>query len=243
MTVILPITPEVDPTQGSPEEELGTTPPDPGLPVVEADLESEPTAEQPEIPDAEETTKEPEEDVLEVIMPSAEPRTQQILTDKGEVAAEYVQKPLSYFRKMQFFKLLARGLKAAIDEGGAEALGDVFGGASPQDRMMQLGQADFDDAGSFMRFVMNVVEQSEDLLEEAYVIWLAVPPGQRSWAKAAMRGDIEGVEPLSDEDGWAIVKTFVVQNWGAMRAFFTVHAREVMEVAKEEQRRLTQNES
>lgn len=215
----------------------GPTPPPPG--------------EQPPAPEAGTSSRNEDaaravreaDDVLEAIVPSAEPRTQRILATNGDVAAEYVQKPLSFFRKMQFFKLLAKGLREAIDEGGPEALSDIFGGTTP-DRSIQatLSQTDFSDAGSFMRFVTTVVEQAEGLMEEAYIIWLAVPPGQREWAKAAMRGDIQGIEPLSDEDGVAILKTFVVQNWGAMQAFFRVHAREVFEVAKAEQRRLSQDE-
>jgi hypothetical protein len=183
----------------------------------------------------------PQEDTLEVIIPSAEPRAQTILSTDGKVVTTYTQKPLSYLRKMQFFRLVARTLKGAIDESGAAAVADLFSGGTAG-VAGALASSDVDDAGSFMHLIASVVELAEDFLEEAYVIWLAVPPGQREWAKAAMRGDLDQIEPLSDEDGKAILTTFVVQNWAAMQRFFRQDLREVFEVARSEQRRLNQQE-
>lgn len=217
------------------------TPPPAGIPtaVEEAPTPAPAEAEQEVKPDPLEKEA---EDVMEAIMPSAEPVERKLMHEDGEqVIAVYTQKPLSYFRKMQFFRLLAKGLKKAIDDGGPEVVADLFGG--PLDRSIGgLSQADFDDAGQFMNFVLSIVEQAPDIIEDAYVIWLAVPPGQREWAKAAMRGDLEGVEPLSDEEGVDILKVFIAQNWSAMQAFFKVHAKEVTEVAKNEQRRISQDE-
>lgn len=176
-----------------------------------------------------------EDDVLEIILPSDDPRPQKV----GNKT--YVQRPLSYFRKMAFFRLLVRALKRAIDDGGAEVVAELFGGADgePQDRMIgALSQADFNDADSFLRFIVSLADNAPDLLEDSYCIWLSVPPLDREWAKDAMRGDIEGVEGLSDEDGVAIMKTFIVQNWGAMQRFFGQHAVEIAQVAREQQRRL-----
>jgi hypothetical protein len=176
-------------------------------------------------------------------MPSAEPREQRILFTSGDVAKVYVQRPLSYFRKMSFFRLLAKSLRRILDEGGPEAIGDLFAGGMTDRNLASLAQTDFEDAGSFMRFVTAIVEEVPDLLEDAYIVWLGVPTGQRDWAKAAMRGDFEEIQPLSDEDGVEILKVFVVQNWGAMQRFFRVHAREVMDVARAEQRRIGLDES
>lgn len=213
-------------------------PPRPPEPVKD-----EPVAKEQETPTHEKTpTSAPkDEDVLEVLIPSAEPRVQKILTEDGAIAAEYTQKPLSYLRKMQFFKLVAKTVKEAIAESGTDVITEIFGGGVTN-LTGAFTQNDFDDASGFMKLVLSVVELSEDFIEDAYVIWLAVPPGQREWAKAAMRGDLEGIEPLSDEDGTTILKTFVVQNWGAMQAFFRVHLREVFEVARTEQRRLNSEE-
>lgn len=219
----------------------GVIPTDPPL-----STENQPTLtpQQDLEPEPDDAKTAPEEDVLEVIVPSAEPREQAIRSVDGEVVKVYVQKPLSYFRKMAFFKLLAKALRRIVDEGGPEAIGDLFAGGVIADRnLASLAQSDFDDAGSFMRFVTAIVEEVPDMLEDAYVVWLSVPPLEREWVKSAMRGDIEQIQPLSDEDGVEILKVFVVQNWEAMQRFFRVHAREVMDVARAEQRRITQDES
>lgn len=211
----------------------GLVPPDAATPI-HADESVVPPA--PEAPKDEE--EEEKEDVLEIILPSADPRELKIMTIEGQVAQVYTQNPLTYLRKMQFFKLVAKTLKAAIDESGPEVVADIFGGGITG-LGNTLSQRDFDDAGGFMTLILSVVELSEEFIEDAYVIWLGVPPSQREWAKAAMRGDVGGIVPLSDEDGVAILKTFVVQNWGAMQAFFRVHAKEVFQVAREQQRRVS----
>ena len=226
-------------TNNHPEANVpDSTPPSDGLPSMEPENTVPPEEPTPQ-PEAEKQ----DEDVLEVILPSAEPREQAIRDLNGEVIKVYTQKPLSYFRKMAFFKLLAKGLRRIVDEGGPEAIGELFAGPIGDRNLASLAQSDFDDAGSFMRFVTAIVEEVPDILEESYVVWLAIPPGQREWAKAAMRGDLEDVQPLNDEDGVEILKVFVVQNWEAMQRFFRVHAREVMDVARAEQRRIGQDES
>lgn len=227
-------TAEWEPAGAPPSNDSPTLPTEPAA--------EQPVAEQPQPKASDEATK-TEEDVLEVILPSAEPRTQKILATNGEPVREYVQKPLSYFRKMAFFKLLAKALRKIVDEGGPEAIGDLLTGGVGDRNLASLAQTDFDDAGGFMRFVTAIVEEVPDMLEDAYVIWLSVPPGEREWAKAAMRGDLAEIQPLSDEDGVEILKVFVVQNWEAMQRFFTVHAREVLDVARAEQRRINQDES
>jgi hypothetical protein len=237
--------PTADVTEAA-EEHFGAAPPDfvqpPREPSEEPKVEANDTYD-PEratiVADDAPKEKAKEEDPVAILIPDAEPREQKILDKDGKVIATYLQKPLTFFRKMQFFRLIARALKVAIEEGGPDAVADIFGGGPMGARLDTLTSTDVEDAGSFMRFVIAIVEETPEVLEEAYVIWLSVPAGQREWAKAAMRGDIEDVVPLSDEDAVAVVKTFVVQNWGAMQAFFTVHAKEVFEVAKAEQAKIS----
>lgn len=227
-----------------PEDQIQFTSeaPTDGLPAAQ---ERAPEAAQPSPTAGAEEAERRDEDVLESIQPSAEPKERRIVAEDGRVLKVYVQKPLTYFRKMQFFRLLATSLKKALNEGGVDAVADVIGawsGTSTRD-FQSLGSSDFEDAGQFMRFVASMVEVAPDILEDAYVLWLAVPPGaQREWAKAAWRGDIEGVRPLSDEEGLDILKTFIVQNWGAMQDFFRVGLRSVVDEARTEQRRMSDRE-
>ena len=234
----------LEPTQ---DHQFGEKPPD-GPPPFETapptDKPDEATENDGGISNRNEEAIKVESDDLDAILPSADPREQAIRrvpdsdNPEGEVVVVYVQKPLSYFRKMEFFKLLARAMREAMEEGGGEFLTDAFSGGRAPRNFDTLRTTDFDDAGQFVSFVAAIVEIVPDVLEDCYVVWLGIPRGaQREWAKSAMRGDIDGVQPLSDEDGVDIMKTFIVQNWEAMQAFFTDHAVEVWKVAQEQQRR------
>lgn len=191
-----------------------------------ADASPEPI-EAPEKSDVEEET----EDVLEIILPSADPREWTV----GENV--YTQKPLSYVRKMQFFALIARSLKKAMDQGGVNAAADLLGGGvSVVNPTAVLGGQQLDDAGSFMSLIFSLVEYAPELILDSYCIWLNVPLAQRPWVKAAWEGEFEenGIEALSDEDGIEIIKVFIVQNWDAIQTFFREHVPEVVGAARKQ---------
>jgi len=213
-----------------------------GLPSIKGEVVDDPndTAEPkpdsriPERADPSEPVIAPEveqneqDEELEIIMPSAE-------SHKWTIGDQtYVQKPLSFFKRMQFLALVARALKVALDEGGAGAVGDILGGGNLQQRASVLGQGDIEDASSFMSLIFSLVTYAPTILLDSYCIWLNIPAEEQVWAQQAMSGELEGVEPLSDEDGKEIVKVFIVQNWGAVRGFFFNDLPEIAETARKQ---------
>lgn len=133
----------------------------------------------------------------------------------GENAKTYTQKPLSYFSKLEFYALLADAIDKAMEssEGGDTGLAGLIDNVSS-------GGAPFSDADSLLRPLIKLVRFVPDIFEEAYCIFLAVPRGDRYMVKEMMRApDDEG--GLSDDQGFAIVQTFIDQNLEAIEEFFT----------------------
>lgn len=208
-------------------EENGLTaeaPPAPADPTPDP----EPEAEEEDVDKTQD--EEQQEDSLEIILPSAEQREWTV----GDQS--YVQKPLSFVRRMQFFAVVARALKHALNQGGSDVLADLLGGGQSVRNLASLGEQDLTDAGEFMGMIFSLVEYAPDLITDSYCVWLNVPPVQRPWVKAAWAGDLEeqGIEALSDEDAKTIIEVFIVQNWGAIVDFFRRDVAEIAAVARKQ---------
>lgn len=171
-------------------------------------------------------------DELEAIQPTAEPREWTL--GHGEVSRTYVQKPLGLMSKLRFFSLLGETIRKVTIVGGEGTLTDIIQGQQLGQRGRDLLSGDMADAESFLTLASSFVIYVPDFLEEAYCIILKVPLEQRPWAKLMMDADPdEG--GLSDEDGFAIINTFVAQNWDALRDFFGVHLRSVWTMIQAQQ--------
>lgn len=136
----------------------------------------------------------------------------------------YVQRPLSYFGKIEVFGLLGATVDKAMKDGvsvdSVIQIGDVFAGQSSS-------------IDSFIGGIARLAMYAPDLLMELYCIALAVPRGEREWVKSVWeRPTTEG--GLSDEDGLEVLQIFVEQNGEALRDFFTQKlpgvAKDLMEV-------------
>lgn len=165
----------------------------------------------------EETVEEHEtsvQDMLDEIAPTGAIR-EWIVRDLSEGAPMYermyVQRPLSYFGKIEVFGLLGETIDKAMKDGmsvdSVLQVGDVFmGGGGSADGLI----------GGIARLAMY----APDLLMELYCISLAVPRGERDWVKSVWeRSEAEG--GLNDDDGLEILAVFVAQNGEALRDFFT----------------------
>lgn len=154
------------------------------------------------------------DDFLDQIQPKGAVR-EWIVRDLSEGAPlyerMYVQRPLSYFGKIEVFGLLGATIDKAMQDGlsvdSVMQMGDVFAGQSTS-------------ADAFLGGIARLAMYAPDLLMELYCISLAVPRGERDWVKSVWdRSVTDG--GLSDDDGIAILQTFVEQNGEALRDFFT----------------------
>lgn len=177
------------------------------------------TTEAPEAPPVEETKEDEireklreQEEELERIVPNKENRKWKL----GDTT--YTQRPLSYFAKMEFFSLLAHTIdKAMVGENALTVSGMLSQVGFTREGSLTL--SDFRDADVFVNGIAKLLVYAPDFLLDSYCIWLAVPPGDRIWAKSMMsRPEDEG--GFTDDDGFQIIETFLDQNSDALESFF-----------------------
>lgn len=182
---------------------------------VEIDIDDLPDEETSTAPVAveeslpEEKVEEP--DVLEVLEPSAEPR--EVTLDWAEHKRTYHQKPLAYFRKMEFFSLLGRTIDAAMEGEDGLRVNTLLGS-------VPTSVSDIGDLDSFLNLVAKVASYAPDFLKESYILWLDVPKSERAWARDAL-------DTIDDNEGEAILNTFIDQNWESLESFFGDRANRV----------------
>ena len=129
----------------------------------------------------------------------------------GEVLERtYVQRPLSFMGKLEFFSLLGRTLQSALQEEGADALAGLV--VTAQSATAPSGGINgMDDAVALMTRLAQYVPE---FVLDSCVIALRVPKGEREWVKSVWETD------LSDDDGMEMVEIFIEQNAEALRDFF-----------------------
>lgn len=181
-----------------------------------ADQAPEPVA----APVEEETPAEPAKDVLNTLRPRAEQRTWTITDPATEGRVEttrtYVQKPLSYFGKMEFFGLVGEVIDKAVSGENGLRISSLFdvpgrGGA--------LSASDFRDADTFVQAVGKLLTYAPDFLQKCYCIWWSVPEYERPWViDVISRSPDEG--GLTDDEGIEAIEIFIDQNWEALEGFF-----------------------
>lgn len=142
-----------------------------------------------------------DENIVDLLKPKTDP--QKVTLKYEDQEAEYIQKPLSYFGKLEFFSTLAEAVDIAMQT-GLSVNGLVGGG---------IGAEDLTSTDSFMLAIAKLMRYAPDVLKDSYCIFLDVPFADRPWAKQAM-------DNLSDEEGIAIIETFIDQNYEAIENFF-----------------------
>jgi len=142
---------------------------------------------------------ETEIDVVEILDPSAEPHE----TIIGE--RTYVQTPLTFFRKVELFSVLADAIDKALSEGAliSEFLDEI------PDSSVELKEADV-----FIKAIVKVVKYSPELLSDIFAISLNVSQSLRK----EFKHDLENID---DDQAMDILNHFIDQNWDAMMDFFS----------------------
>jgi hypothetical protein len=160
-------------------------------------------------------TTQPNEDSTEVLVPAAENRT--FVLHDGDQTITLVQKPLSFFQKMEVFSVLGNALDRAMSGPDGLRIGDLFDGPE------ELSVSNFSEGDTFFKAIFKLVAYAPEILLDLYTVLLGVPRGSREYIKPVLESE------LPDEDGIAILNTFIDQNWDVMVDFFTVQIRPLIE--------------
>lgn len=156
-----------------------------------------------------------EGDVIDTLKPKAEPRTWTI--SDGNQDREYIQRPLSFFGKMQFFSLVGEIIDKAVSGEEGLRISSLF--EAPDGRDGFLSAADFRDADTFVQGVGKLLTYAPDFLEKSYCIWLGVPDHERKWAISVMKRP-KDQGGFSDDEGLEVIEIFIDQNWESLEDFF-----------------------
>lgn len=168
-------------------------------------------------PQADAPSQQPEDpkETLDSLRPMSDVRIWTIGPEGIE--REYIQRPLSFVQKMQWFALVGKVLDKAMSGEGALSMNNLL--SAPEGRPRQLTLADFRDADLFVQAIGKLLVYAPDFLTDSFCIWLSVPDYEREVAKDLMqRSEDEG--GLSDEAGIEIIETFIDQNYEALDRFF-----------------------
>jgi hypothetical protein len=138
-------------------------------------------------------------DVVETLEPSAQVYTVEL----GDNT--YIQSPLTFFRKIELFSVLADAIDKALSEGAiiSEFLDEIPGSTS-----------DLKEADVFVKAIVKIVRFAPDILSDIFCISLNVKKNERKELK-------EQLEELDDEQAMDILNHFIDQNWDAMMDFFS----------------------
>lgn len=156
------------------------------------------------------------EDVLDVLQPRAEQKEWKFGPEGMQVT--YVQKPLSFIGKMQWFSLVGEVLDKAMGGENPLTVGNLLSGPGIRNTG-GLTANDFRDADTFVHAVGKLVRYAPDFLTDSFCIWLNVPLHEREMVKIFMEAPPEE-GGLSDEDGLELVERFIDQNYEAIDSFF-----------------------
>ena len=160
------------------------------------------------------TPEQTQQEVLDAIVPNAEPHVWTI--GPPDMERTFIQKPLSFIAKMQWFSLVGNVLDKALSGPQGLSLAGLF--AAPG-RAGELRAQDFRDADTFVQAISKLLAAAPDFLVESYLIWLNVPDYDRGPVRDLMNlpADEGG---LSDEQGIKIIEVFLDQNYDALASFF-----------------------
>lgn len=178
-------------------------------------LEGTDQAPEPEVEKKTQNGQAQAEDVVDVLRPKAEQKQWKFGPEGMQVT--YVQKPLSFIGKMQWFSLIGEVLDRAMGGENPLTVGNLMSG--PGLRGGGLSANDFRDADTFVHAVGKLVRYAPEFLTDSYCIWLGVPEHEREMVKVFISNPPEE-GGLSDEAGLEIIERFIDQNYDAIDSFF-----------------------
>jgi hypothetical protein len=197
-------------------------------------------------PDAQNVDASEVADVLELMSAPRKQvlRTKNMMPGATEeyVTLEYTQRKLSFFGKMRFYARVSAAIDDAMegDDGlTVSAMVNTLlplmeGGVDNIDRDKLVDYFRQVDLDIFLQGFFKLVRMSDDFLLDCYAIWLGVPDYQEALAKDIMKSP-EEQGGLSDEDGMAILDTFIDQNAELIKDFF---GRLLVQTVKRARKRL-----
>jgi len=128
---------------------------------------------------------------------------------EGDDKIVLVQKPLTFFGKIEFFSVVGKAVQKILIDGGS--LSEILN--TPEYDPNVPIQSQVTDADVFVNALSKIVESAPELLSDLYLVILNVPKGQRDYY--ALR-----LQELSDDQGMQILDVFIDQNWEVMVSFF-----------------------
>jgi hypothetical protein len=149
-----------------------------------------------------------ETEVIDVLEPPAQ-NYEVVLKEGTDEELRLVQKPLTFFGKMEFFSVMGKAVDKALNEG--LSVSDLFD--VPEDRQ-NLSAESFKEADLFVKAVMKLIKEAPELLGDMFAVILGVPRAQREYVKERLEED------LTDDQAFGILDHFVDQNWDMMTNFF-----------------------
>jgi len=162
------------------------------------------------------TEEQTQEGQLAVLTPPVAERVQ--VVGKGDYEFEFVQKPLSFIGKLEFFSVMGKALDRAMAGPDGISIADLL--EVPDRPTGGLSAEDLKDADTFVKGVTKLLVYAPEMIGDLYCVILQVPQGMRDAVKQVMAAN-EDDGGLSDEDGFAVIETFIDQNWEVLRDFFT----------------------
>lgn len=155
------------------------------------------------------------EDVVDVLRPKAEPK--QWTFGPEDMPLVFIQRPLSFIQKMQWFSLVGGVLDKAMSGENPVSVNELLTNPTSSRRGMTL--EDFRDADTFVRAIGKLVVHAPKFVTDSYCIWLGVPDHQKQVVSEIMAyPEEEG--GLTDDQGLEIIEIFIDQNYDALADFF-----------------------
>src|SRR5574341_1046815 len=162
-------------------------------------------------------------DPAEIIEPSVPERVQVI--GREDYTFTFVQKPLSFIGKIEFFAVLGRALDRAMSGPDGLSLAELFDELPDDPELFRL--QDLKEQNTLVHGLAKLIAFAPEILVDLYCVALAVPKGRRTTVKQVMEmPEAEG--GLSDKDGIAILDTFLEQNWEVLVDFFKGPAKDLL---------------
>lgn len=160
-------------------------------------------------------TEQPQDETVEILEPGAQNRD--VVIGQDPFTRTFTQRPLSFFGKLEVFSVLGGTIERVMSGPDGLTISELFEGQSGLGD--SLSDQNFSDADTFFRAIARLATFAPEVFSDLYLVFLAVPRGERELYRELMeRPEEEG--GLSDEDGAAILETFVDQNWDVMVDFF-----------------------
>lgn len=155
------------------------------------------------------------EDVVDVLRPKA--AAKEWTFGPPDMPLVFIQRPLSFIQKMQWFSLVGGVLDKAMSGDNPVSVNELLTNPAAGRRGMTL--EDFRDADTFVRAIGKLVVHAPKFVTDSYCIWLGVPEHQQKLVSEVMAYPAEE-GGLTDDQGLEIIEVFIDQNYDALADFF-----------------------